>query len=210
MLARVDVKLVPGDELRYDMNTLGLLKPYYLQCEGGSPCLYCRRRKFTCTPQSPASQSSLVFVQQDPGARETAGFTVDDEHPPPILCPNVRQDTISRFTNHFFTTFLVRNDFAGSSLDLDTIANEFQSTPSLYYAAIAVGAINLSCPNQSSIVHKGTARLEALKSYRASIIEFQKEIQSTGSTRSNPCLWTAFFLGLFEVRNFFHSHGAAG
>jgi hypothetical protein len=112
----------------------------------------------------------------------------------------VPQNTISRFANHFFTTFLVHNDFAGASLDFDTITCQFQSTPSLHHVAIAVGAINLA---PSSVIQKSTIRLEALNSYRASISEFQKEIQSTESKGSDECLWTTFFLGLFEVRTSF-------
>jgi hypothetical protein len=118
----------------------------------------------------------------------------------------VPQDTISQFENHFFTTFLVRNDFAGVNLDFDTITSQFQSTPSLHHAAIAVGAINLA---PSSVIQKSTTRLGALNSYRASISEFQREIQSTKSKGSDECLWTTFFLGLFEVRTSFSFQEAA-
>jgi len=120
----------------------------------------------------------------------------------------VPHDTISQLTNHFFTTFLVQNDFAGLSLDLDTIKSQFQSTPSFYHAAIAVGAMDLGYPHATSIVPRGTARLEALKAYRVSIAEFQKEIGRTRSTESNACLWTTFFLGLFEVRSSSSAPGA--
>jgi len=106
---------------------------------------------------------------------------------------------ISQFTNHFFTTFLVKNDFAGVKLDLETIITEFQSTPSFYHAAVAVGAIDLGYPLPSSLSPKGAAMLEAIKAYRASIVEFQKEINCTGSRESSAFLWTTFFLGLFEV-----------
>jgi len=194
VFAKADAKHVLGDELRYqssNMKLLDFLRPYDLQCEGGSPCLYCRRGKITCTAQFTESRPSLVFVNQAP--------IVDIEQPPSTLWPNVPQDTISRFTNHFFTTFLVHNDFVGATLDLETIKSQFQSTPSFYHAAIAVGAIDLGCPHPSSIVRKGTSSLEALNAYRASIFEFQKEIQGTGSIESNACLWTTFFLGLFEV-----------
>jgi hypothetical protein len=204
VFAKADAKHVLGDELRYrssNMKALDLVKPYYLQCEGGSPCLYCRRRKFTCAPQFTESQPSLIFVNQAP--------VVDIEQPPSTLWPNVPQDTISRFANHFFTTFLVHNDFAGASLDLDAIKSQFQSTPSFYHAAIAVGALDLGSPHPSSIVRKGTSRLEALNAYRASIVEFQKEIQGTSSIESNACLWTTFFWGLFEVSTSFSPLGAS-
>ena len=168
-----------------------LLKSYYLQCEGGSPCLYCRRRNFTCTPQSTQSHSSLVFVNQ--------AFSVETEKSPLILLRSVPQDTMSQFTNHFFTTFLVKNDFGGEKLDLETIITEFQSTPSFYHAAVAVGAIDLGNPSACSTSPKGTARLGAITAYRASIVEFQKEINCSGSREINACLWTTFFLGLFEV-----------
>ena len=132
-----------------------------------------------------------MFINQAP--------SIDVQKTVVTLLPGVPQDTISRFTNHFFTTFLVKNDLAGVKLDLDTIITEFQSTPSFYHAAVAVGAIDLGNPLTSSVSQKGTSRLEALKAYRASIVEFQKEINCTGSRESNACLWTTFFLGLFEV-----------
>ncbi len=154
-----------------------LLIPYYLQCEGGSPCLYCRRRKFTCTPQCAESQPSLIFVNQTP--------VVEDGEIPYTLWPSVPRDRISRFAKHFFTTFLVQHDFAGTNLDLDTIRSQFQSIPSFHYAALAVGAIDLGYPHPSSIVCKGTAKLDALNAYRTSIVEFQTEIQRTGSAESN-------------------------
>jgi hypothetical protein len=133
----------------------------------------------------------VIFVSQAP--------VVVVKYPPSSLCPSVPQDTVTRCGHHFFTTFLARNDFTGGTLDLDTIRSQFQSIPSLYHAAIAVGAIDLRCSLPPSVLHKRTTRLEALNSYRASIIEFQKEIQCKERTRSNGYLWTTFFLGLFEV-----------
>jgi hypothetical protein len=38
-----------------------------------------------------------------------------------------------------------------------------------------------------------------LTSYRASINEFQDEIQATQIRHNSACLWTTLFLGLFEV-----------
>ena len=161
--------------------------------------MYCSKRKLDCTPQVTNSEASPVFVHQTPVVQKFNGLNVDIRHHNPALCSSPGQDTTSRFTNHFFTAFLVRNDFSGVSLDLDTIASQFQSTPSLYHATIAVGALDLGNASASFTSGKKAARLEALNSYRESVIKFQIEIQCTTIKQSDACLWTTFFLGLFEV-----------
>ena len=145
------------------------------------------------------SDASLVFVLQTPVVQESNGLNIEIQHHNPTLSSRPLQNTASRSTNHFFAAFLLRNDFAGVSLDLDTITSQFQSTPSLYHASIAVGALDISNTFTYSTSEKKAARLEALTSYRASVINFQTEIQCTSIKQSDACLWTTFFLGLFEV-----------
>lgn len=145
------------------------------------------------------SDASLVFVRQTPVVQGFNGLNIEIQHHNPTLSSSPVQNTTSPFTNHFFTAFLLRNDFAGVSLDLDTITSQFQSTPSLYHASIAVGALDLGNTFTYSTSEKKAARLEALTSYRASVINFQTEIQCTSIKQSDACLWTTFFLGLFEV-----------
>ncbi len=105
-------------------------------------------------------------------------------------------DRPSQFIRHFFSEFIARNDFAVSMLDLDTITSQFQTSPSLYHASIAVGALDLS---KKSASHGKEATVAALKSYRTSLISFHKEIQRTQIQRNDAGLWTTLFLGLFEV-----------
>lgn len=103
------------------------------------------------------------------------------------------------FIGHFFSGFLAANDFGGS-LDLDTVISQFQSSPSLYYASIAVGALDLSNKlPQVPAVERKDARVGALNAYRTSIVSVQKDLNNSDIRQSDASLWTTFFLGLFEL-----------
>ena len=172
------------------------------------PCLYCVKKKDQCVPQAAAPRTGVIFVNTSAspsGARNSRPFaqtisTVQKFVSAPSICSNVPQEKSSLFIKHFFSNFLVRNDFGGN-LDLDTIIGEFQKSPSLYHASIAVGALDLSyklaLPSTSE---KKGAELGALTAYRASVLDFQKDIGSKRIQQSEASLWTTFFLGLFEVQ----------
>jgi hypothetical protein len=145
------------------------------QCKGGPPCQYCIKTKRKCVPQSIVSRTDVVFVSvpaHSPGADEPAAAP---PHPTPRTCPRVREDNLSLFLNNFFSHFLVRNDF-GATLDLGTIISQFQKSPSLYHASIAVGALDMSRRPLSHIKSKDAA-LSALTAYHTSITIFQTEIE---------------------------------
>jgi hypothetical protein len=139
----------------------------------------------------------VVFVSvpaHSPGADEPAAAP---PHPTPRICPKVREDNLSLFSNNFFSHFLVRNDF-GATLDLGTIISQFQKSPSLYHASIAVGALDMSRRLLSHIKSKDAA-LSALTAYHTSITIFQTEIEGKNVCLNDINLWTTLFLGLFEV-----------
>ena len=120
--------------------------------------------------------------------------------PPHRLCSKVPLDKSIQFVKHFFSAFLATNDFGGE-LDLDTIIGQSQISSSLHHALIAVGALDLSKKRQfCRVVEVKSARLDALKAYRTSIIDFQTEIGSRELQKSAANLWTTLFLGLFEVQ----------
>jgi hypothetical protein len=129
---------------------------------------------------------------------ESGGISTKTRDPILKLLTNITQNVPSRFVDHFFSAFLVRNDFACGALDLDTIIYEFQRSPSLFQASIAVGALDLRNSSTKPGERK-EAELIALTSYRASINKFQDEIQATQIKHNSACLWTTLFLGLFEV-----------
>jgi hypothetical protein len=139
----------------------------------------------------------VVFVSvpaHSPGADEPAAAP---PHPTPRTCPKVREDNLSLFLNNFFSHFLVRNYF-GATLDLGTIISQFQKSPSLYHASIAVGALDMSRRPLSHIKSKDAA-LSALTAYHTSITIFQTEIEGKNVCLNDINLWTTLFLGLFEV-----------
>ena len=172
------------------------------------PCLYCLKKKEHCVPQAAAPKTGVIFVNTSAsplGARNSRPFaqtisTVQKFTSAPSICSNVSQEKSSLFIKHFFSNFLVRNDFGGN-LDLDTIISEFQKSPSLYHASIAVGALDLSYKFAlPSMPEKKGAELGALTAYRTSVLDFQKDIGSKRIQQSDASLWTTFFLGLFEVQ----------
>lgn len=173
------------------------------------PCLYCVKKKEQCIPQAAAPRTGAIFVNTSStspsGARNSRPSaqtisTIQQFASAPSICSNVPQEKSSLFIKHFFSNFLGRNDFGGN-LDLGTIISEFQKSPSLYHASIAVGALDLSyklaLPSTSE---KKGAELGALMAYRTSVLDFQRDIGSKRIQQSDASLWTTFFLGLFEVQ----------
>jgi hypothetical protein len=119
--------------------------------------------------------------------------------PQPRLCSQVAEVNLSLFMKHFFSVFLVRNDFGGT-LDLGAIISQFQNCSSLYHASIAVGALDLSRNIPlSSFTERKHVTMRALKEYHTSVSEFQTEIMRKDVQLNDVNLWTTFFLGLFEV-----------
>jgi hypothetical protein len=116
------------------------------------------------------------------------------------LCPKVPEGSPDLFIKHFFSGFLARNDFGGH-LDLGTIISEFQRSPSMYHASIALGALDLSrMPMRNLPPERKNAAVGAFTAYNTSIAKLKAEILSNNTPR-DVNLWTPFFLGLFEVGN---------
>lgn len=84
-------------------------------------------------------------------------------------------------------------------MDLGTIISEFQRSPSMYHASIALGALDLSRrPVPTLPPERKDAAVEAFTAYHTSIAKLKAEIISNKTPR-DVNLWTTFFLGLFEV-----------
>lgn len=116
----------------------------------------------------------------------------------PRLCPKVSEGSSALFAKHFFSGFLARNDFGGL-LDLGTIISEFQRSPSMYHASIALGALDLSRRSVPTLPpERKDAAVGAFTAYHTSIAKLKAEIESNNTPR-DVNLWTTFFLGLFEV-----------
>jgi hypothetical protein len=149
-------------------------------------------------PQVAKKQTGPVFVNATAAHKAPASTASCGLIQIPAKVPEAQS---SQFIQHFFSGFLGRNNFAAGTLDLDTIVCQFQSSPSLYHASIAIGALDLS---RKSTEGRKPAILAALNSYRSSIASFQTEIQVREIRRQDAGLWTTLFLGLFEVPFFIH------
>jgi hypothetical protein len=156
--------------------------------------------------QAHSTKTDPVFVNLGGSSRGSNSFSVIAKPPAPVLCPRISQGSLSQFIHHFFSVFLAANDFAGGPLDLETITSQFQKSSSLYHAIIAIGALDTSGKLlSSSAIGRKSAKLEALTAYRTSITNFRAEIGDIHLALNYSCLWTTFFLGLFEVCCAFYS-----
>jgi hypothetical protein len=77
--------------------------------------------------------------------------------------------------------------------------SEFQRSPSMYHASIALGALDLSRKKLLTVpLERRDAAVGALTAYHTSIAQLKTEIVSNSVPR-DVSLWTTFYLGLFEV-----------
>jgi hypothetical protein len=119
----------------------------------------------------------------------------------PELASKVPIDEYSVLIKHFFTSFIIRNSFTGTSKPgIDGLIVGFQSSPGLCDAIVAVSALDIS-RSHTSRVHLTQRNIEsrALAAYQASVRATQAEIEGNTILTNEHTLWTTFFLGLFEL-----------
>lgn len=158
------------------------------------------KKKIACVPPAPAKGTGVVFVN-------TAGSQISPSsecqtailNQSLVIPQKLQRPQASKFIAYFFSVFIIRNDFSGGSLDMDAIIANFQSSPSLYHAAVAVGALDASKKLLSPAAERRSATVAALSSYKTSLVAFQQEIQQRDIKKNDAALWTTLFLGLFEV-----------
>ncbi|KAG0647606.1 Uncharacterized protein D0Z07_6868, partial [Hyphodiscus hymeniophilus] len=176
-------------------------------CEGEPPCVYCTKKRQKCVPQAADPKTDTVFINtcaaslsqkcDDPasfGKRKISRLP----DPTPKLYLTVPLDDSALFVGHFFSGFLAANQFGGT-LDIDTIVSQFQSSASLYQVSIAVGALDISNKSGRTRIERSEAKLGALNAYRICVVTLRNEISNREIKQSDACLWTTFFLGLFEL-----------
>lgn len=155
------------------------------QCTGPPPCLYCSKKKLECRPQARDLGTEMVFINTrlKPTVNPPNGMSLKGE-----------DIALARF----FTVFISRNDFAGTHFDTDGIVCSFQTSSSLYNAAVAIGSLDLR-NSSSSLVERRGVTASALQSYQKSVTTLRDDMKCTEIRQSDAALWTTFFLGLFEV-----------
>ncbi|KAE8448722.1 hypothetical protein EG329_008937 [Mollisiaceae sp. DMI_Dod_QoI] len=158
-----------------------------IKCVGTPPCTYCNKKKLECVPQAGGRDTGMIFVSGPTIRRKAVG-------PAHSISIKEPESSLSRF----FSVFIVKNDFAGQNLDIDDIASSFQTSSSLYHAAVAIGAMDLRSVS-SSLADRRSATIRALESYQTSITTFNSDIQSSDICQSDAAMWTTLFLGLFEL-----------
>ncbi|CZT12324.1 uncharacterized protein RCO7_09046 [Rhynchosporium graminicola] len=170
-----------------------------IKCEGGSPCSYCLKKKVTCIPPPAPKIAGVVFVNDNCSTSSSSKLPSEASEQAVIISKSMPQPESTNFISYFFTVFIVRNDFSGGRLDRDGIVANFQSSPSLYHAAMAVGALNASKDKFAPARESRAATVAALSSYKTSLVSFQDEIRDRDIGTNDAALWTTLFLGLFEL-----------
>lgn len=96
---------------------------------------------------------------------------------------------------------MTAHDFVGSQyLDIGTVALLRQSNLSLRNATLAIAALDASRRSRVlSSSERDRAGISALKTYRMSLATLRHDLGENESLKSDACLWTTFFLGIFEV-----------
>ena len=158
------------------------------------------KKKIACVPPAPAKSTGVVFVKTPDSYLPTSSKPQKGiARQSLVISKAIQRPQASSFMAYFFNVFIIRNDFSGGSLDMDAIVANFQSSPSLYHAAVAVGALDASKKALSPAGERRSATVAALSSYKTSLVAFQQEIQDRDIKKNEAALWTTLFLGLFEV-----------
>jgi hypothetical protein len=170
-----------------------------MQCEEGPPCLYCIKKKQECIPQALPVKIGDVFINTSAPSKRSK-LQVNPAKAPQ-LCSNVPMDVSTQFMRQFFSSFLATNNF-GEGLSLENIVTQFQVSPSLHQAVVAVGGLDLSKTSPLSATEKRFIAVRALKAYGSAIVHLKTEISNKTFQHSEASLWTTLFLGLFEVSSY--------
>ena len=177
------------------------------QCSGGFPCAYCNRVGKTCiAPKTQPHNHDLIFVHLgDPSqicpskAKPRTTVSVALAVPPAISL-----DLHTKLSKHFFSVFMQTNDFAVAKiLNLNVIEHLWQTNSGLREAIVAVAALDASRRSQTlSYGKKSVVATTALKAYKKALRSLQTDLDCQMILNSDACLWSTFFLGIFEVNAF--------
>ncbi|KAH8801526.1 hypothetical protein F5884DRAFT_806983 [Xylogone sp. PMI_703] len=163
-----------------------------IKCDGGRPCVYCLKKGLKCTSQVIQRNNDRIFVHHQESRPETNATSS-------AICREVPPDISQQYLAHFFSDFLTTNNFGSELLDLETIGR-FQSSPSLYHALLAIGALDLGHKSSFPLLRKrGIIMVQALTAYRTAIAAVKDDMASGQLLKSDASLWTTFFLGIFEL-----------
>ncbi|KAH8697086.1 fungal-specific transcription factor domain-containing protein [Talaromyces proteolyticus] len=163
-----------------------------LKCTGGMPCEYCTRTHKECRPQSQlplaavfVSQTSESIAPMDYGTLQVRPMDMDIE---------------SRCLDCFIM-FAGQNQFTSQfqSVGIDLLPVT-QRSPSLRYAAIAIGALDASRRGSARSHQEEKSLLTiAFNAYSKSINALQRVLTTGDVALQDDVLWSTFLLGLFEL-----------
>jgi len=177
------------------------------QCSGGFPCAYCNRVGKTCiAPRTQPHNQDLIFVHLgDPSqVYPSKGKPRTPVSVALAVPPVISLDLHTKLSKHFFSVFIQTNDFTGAkSLNLNLIEHLWQTNSGLREAIVAVAALDASRRSQTlSYGEKGVVATTALKAYKKALVSLQTDLDCQMILSSDACLWSTFFLGIFEVNPF--------
>ncbi|KAH6676752.1 hypothetical protein B0J14DRAFT_586248 [Halenospora varia] len=170
-----------------------------IKCHGGFPCGYCTRTGIVCVPPQNLPQSrDIVFVHLNKPSSNKISTRVRLSTAIPLDVP---LDLDSKLSKHFFSVFLLANDFTAiRHFDFRLIRQLWQSNSGLKNAVTAIVTLDASRRSQQ-LAHgkKDAAGVIALNAYRKALVSLQIDLEGQGILNSNACLWSTFLLGIFEL-----------
>jgi hypothetical protein len=122
---------------------------------------------------------------------------------PSKICRTLAWDWSTRMTKYFFSEFLGDHNFFGTdNMGLGIIASLRRNHASLQNAILAVALLHASRKSQPvSSQHQRKICLVALHTYQQSLICLQQDLDAKLILNDDACLWSTFFVGIFEVRS---------
>ncbi|KAH8679029.1 hypothetical protein BGZ60DRAFT_402378 [Tricladium varicosporioides] len=170
-----------------------------IKCHGGFPCDYCTRTSIICVqPKTQPRSSDLVFVHVN---NSSSNRSISRVSLSTSISPAVPLDPDSKLSKHFFSAFLLANDFTTTNgFDCHSIARLSQSNSGLKNAVTAIVTLDASRRSQQLAPEKKhAARAMALNAYRNSLASLRRDLEDQNILDNSAFLWSTFLLGIFEL-----------
>jgi hypothetical protein len=160
-----------------------------------------------CVSQQQSGHGMAAFVNQtqrnEIGHRRCGqkGMAIINKHHSENQSLNfIGKDKTSRLFD-YFVSFIQQNMFTMSfSSPIPDLFPMISTSPVLYHATIAVGALHAS-RHSAELAIKGEKppSVDAMNSYHKSMGILRSSLENSDVMRREDLLWATFFLGLFEV-----------
>ncbi|KAJ5152641.1 uncharacterized protein N7482_009119 [Penicillium canariense] len=198
----------PLDKRRRMTRCLGCAKRR-IKCEGGFPCVHCIRQNTMCIAQQQSGHGMTQFVNKTQRDDFGGGHQIFSQEGTAIRNRHsseahpldfIGKDKGTRLLD-YFASFIQENMFTtGFSTILPELLPLISTSPVLYHAVIAVGALDVNRHTCGRALQgEKPPKVDAMTSYHKSMGILRSSLGKGNVTQREDILWATFFLGLFEL-----------